>query len=483
MGKSRSAHLVLRTAASLGAVAALTYVGAFLVPMNTATIGFAYLLLVLLVGTFWGFLEAGLASIVATLTYNYFFLPPVGTLTIAEPENWVALFSFLTTSLIASRLSTAARRRAQEAVARQLDLERLYSFSRAILLIEAGEPFARQLAAKLAEIFELTSVVLYDRRSDQFYRGGPFEFEGVEEQLRESAWQGAHFHDSSHQRVITAVRLGTAPIASLAIQGGAMPDSLVQGIANLVAIGLERARAQEMAHQIEAARQSEELRTTLIDAMSHEFKTPLTSIKAATTALLSNPEQHITNRTELIQIADEEANHLEELIDDAVEMARLDSAHIDVRLEMTDMHTLLADLLDSMRAEFEGRRISLQASKAELAVDRRLMKLAVKQLLSNALKYSPPGSPIELNLYNEPLSLQIDIVDHGAGIPGIEQSRIFERFYRSPSVKQKIPGSGLGLSIAHSIARAHRGDLTMKSRTGETTFRMRFPKQEEGARA
>src|ERR1700748_2309768 len=107
-----------------------------------------------------------------------------------------------------------------------------------------------------------------------------------------------------------------------------MSDPVLQGIATLVAIGLERARAQDLAHQVEAARQSEQLRTTLIDAMAHEFKTPLTSIRAATTSLLASPEQTPESRTELLKIADEEAEHLTELIDNAVEMARLDTAQI-----------------------------------------------------------------------------------------------------------------------------------------------------------
>ena len=105
-----------------------------------------------------------------------------------------------------------------------------------------------------------------------------------------------------------------------------MPDPVLQGIANLVAIGLERARAQELAHEVETTRQTERLRTALIDAMAHEFKTPLTSIKAATTSLLAKPDQAVELKTQMLKIADEEADHLKELIDDAVEMARLEAA-------------------------------------------------------------------------------------------------------------------------------------------------------------
>src|SRR5436853_1588966 len=281
----------LRMLASIASVGVVTFVARVAIPVNATTVGFAYLLLVLVVATTWGFLESLVCSIFATLTFNFFFLEPVGTLTIADPQNWVALFSFLATAVIASRLSDQAKRRALDAVKRQQDVERLYTFSRAILLIDGGEPFPKQLLQKLADIFELTAAVLYDRSTGEFYRAGPADFEGMDDQLRDAALQGTTFSDSERHRIIAAVRLGTGPIASLAVQGAQMPDGVLQGIANLVAIGLERARAQDLAHQVEAARQSEQLRTTLIDAMAHEFKTPLTSIKAATTSLLANPGQ------------------------------------------------------------------------------------------------------------------------------------------------------------------------------------------------
>lgn len=466
-----------RVGVSLAGVAIITYVAYRpQVPTYATTVGFAYLLLVLIIATTWGFVEAALTSIVATLTFNFFFLPPLGTFTIGDPQNLVAFFSFLMTSLIASRLSARARRRAQDAIERQQDLERLYTFSRAILLID-GEPFPKQLIHKLAETFNLNAVVLYDRQSGEFYRAGPEEFAGMDDQLRDAALNSTSFSDPERKRVITAIRLGAEPIASLALQGARMPDSVLQGIANLIAIGLERARAQNLAHQVEAARESEQLRTTLIDAMAHEFKTPLTSIKAATTSLLSNPEQPAENRMELLKIADEEAEHLHDLIDDAVEMARLDSAQIELRLEKADVRELIRDVVASLRAGMDGRPVEITSEEGlpAMTVDRRLAMLAVKQVLDNALKYSMPSTPVSIRLRQAGDSIVIEIVDHGKGIPPQEQKRVFERFYRSPAVKQQIPGSGLGLSIANAIVQAHHGDLALTSASGETTFRLTFP--------
>ena len=471
----------IRILFSLAGLAALTFAAHRLVTVNATTIGFAYLLLVLIVASTWGFIEAAILSIAATLAFNFFFLPPVGTFTVADPQNWVALVTFLTTSLIASRLSTKARRRALDAIERQQDIERLYAFSRAILLIEGSTPFPAELMRKLAEIFQLDLAVLYVRRAGEFYRAGPSDLAGLEDQLRDVALKG--ISSSNPSCTLTAVRLGSEPIASLAIQGGRMPDSVLQGIANLVAIGLERARAQDLASEIEATRRSEQLRTTLIDALAHEFKTPLTSIKATTTLLLDSPDQSKENRMELLKLADEEAQRLGNLIDDTVAMARLDTGHIMVNPEISDVAETVSEVVKSLNAELRGRSLEIIQDQDMPATvfDRNLIKLAVKQLVDNAIKYSPPNTPLTIRVHGDDNFVAVEVTDHGKGIPAQEQIRIFERFYRSPSVKHQT-GSGLGLSIAESILHAHGGELTVRSRPGETTFCMKLPMQTTGER-
>jgi two-component system sensor histidine kinase KdpD len=509
-------HLALRLLLSAGGVASVTFVAHKVIPGNPTTVAFAYLLFVLIVASTWGFVEACLSSVLATLAFNFFFLPPVGTFTIADPQNWVALFSFLATSLIASRLSDKAKQKARYAVERQQDVERLYTFSRAILLLDSNASLPKQLVQKLVEVFGLSAAILYDRRSGEVYRAGPSEFEGMHEQLREAALNGTTFSDaeplpwrgepvkpqlvsgqgrpgrkpladgrgSERHWIITAVRLGAEPIASLALQGAQMPDSVLQGIATLIAIGLERARAQDLTHQVEAARQSERLRTTLIDAMAHEFKTPLTSIKAATTSLLADPNQPLDSRTELLKIADEESDHLQDLVDNAADMARLDIAQIDIQPELSDVGQIVREVVASMRVGIDDRQVAIASENPlpPVALDRRLMKLAIKQLVDNSLKYSPQDTPVTVQVLRAGEGVTLEVTNHGAAIPLEEQSRIFERFYRSPSVERQIPGSGLGLSIAHRIARAHHGDLTLTSGPGETTFRMTLPIDHKGSR-
>lgn len=472
----------MRILLALAGLAALTFVAHGIFHVNATTAGFACLLFVLVVASIWGFVEASITSIAATLAFNFFFFPPVGTFNIADAHNWVALFSFLVTSLIASRLSTKAKMRALDAIERRQDIERMYAFSRAILLMDSSEPFETQLIRKLADIFQLTAAALYDRRSGAFYRAGSSDLESADAQLRETALNNIPNLSSQSNYLLAPVRLGSDPIASLAVSGPGISDSVLQGIANLVAIGLERAGAQDLAQQIEATRQSEQLRTTLIDAMAHEFKTPLTSIKAATTGLLANPQQLNANQVELLSIADEDADRLKELIDETVDMARLDTPHIEINPEISDILKIVHEVVHSMRAELEGRHLEIVHDEKIPAIpfDRRLLKLAIKQLIDNAVKYSPAGTALEIQVQQDEKTINVDVTDYGKGISEREQNHIFERFFRSPSIRQQTPGSGLGLSIAHSIMQAHHGDLTVTSQPGRTTFRLTLPAEYRG---
>jgi two-component system sensor histidine kinase KdpD len=197
---------------------------------------------------------------------------------------------------------------------------------------------------------------------------------------------------------------------------------------------------------------------------------------------LDSPDQPRESRTELLKVADEEADHLRDLIDNAVEMARLSTAEIEVHREIADPGEMVRDVVTSLEAEIDGRPFEIRCDEhlPAIAADRRLVKLALKQVLDNALKYSPPRAAVAIGIRQEGETIVVEITDHGKGIPIQEQSRIFDRFYRSPSIQQQIPGSGLGLSIAHSIVRAHNGDLTVASRPGETTFRVILPVNAQG---
>ena len=188
-------HRALRSVMSLLAVGAVTVGGRHIVPDSPTTVGFMYLLVVLIIASTWGFVEAAVAAVAGALCFNYYFFPPLGTLTIADPLNWIALLSFLITALITSRLSAKAEQRARDAMDRQKDLERLYSFSRAILLVEGTESFPREMIGRLTEIFDLEGVLLYDRRTADVHRAGPAEDPDIDERIRDAALGGGSYVD------------------------------------------------------------------------------------------------------------------------------------------------------------------------------------------------------------------------------------------------------------------------------------------------
>jgi signal transduction histidine kinase len=179
----------------------------------------------------------------------------------------------------------------------------------------------------------------------------------------------------------------------------------------------------------------------------------------------------------MLRIADEEAERLKELIDDALDIARLDSDQMTIEMETSDLENAVREVVASMNLRTSDHRVHVETkgSLPPVRVDRRLVKLAIKQLLDNAVKYSAATSPVTVRFLREDGKVVIEVTDHGKGISIQEQHRIFDRFYRSPSVAANVPGSGLGLSIAYRIAEAHGGDLTVRSRPGETTFCLALP--------
>ncbi len=464
-------------AAVLASIAAITFVCYRLIPVNATTVGFVYLVDILVVATAWGLPEATVASIVAMLCLNYFFFPPVGTFTIADPENWVALFAFLATSITASQLSARAKRRTSEAVESQREMERLYALSRAILLTDINQAAAKQIARQVAQTFELPAVTLYDRNSGEIHAAGPEDLPDIEDKLREAAIQGTLFQDQASQVTVTAIRLGGDPIGSLAVRGSSLSETALQSLSNLVAIGLEKVRAQEVASRAEAARQSEELKSTLLDAIAHEFKTPLTSIKAATTALLSEAVPKMPEQRELLTIADEEADRLARLVTEAIQMARIQGG-LQLNRELHSVSSLISVTLQHMKALTEGRQVTVQAPDdlPLMFVDAELIHLALRQIIDNALKYSSPTGSLTVSARAVEISVVISVADQGPGIPKEEQSRIFEKFYRSPRDHHRVTGTGMGLTIALEILRAHGGDISVKSTPGRgSEFSLTLP--------
>lgn len=461
--------LPVRIAVALGSVAALTAVFVRVIHVNATTVGFFYLIDVLVVATAWGFWEAAIASVVAMLCFNFYFLPPIGTFTVADPQNWVALFTFLATSLTASQLSARLKRQTKEALDRQREIERLYALSRAILLTEPGQSTTKEIAHQIAHTFDCPAVALYDRSTDEVYLAGPEGFLNIDGKLRESAMRSTMRHEEVENIVVAPIRLGGQPIGSLAIKDAYMSDAALQSLLNLVAVGLEKARAQDAVNRAEVARQSEELKSTLLDAIAHEFKTPLTSVKAVTTDLLSNPDEPLSQQQRgLLTIADEGADRIARLVNEAIQLARIEGGKFQLNREVHFPSSLISEAIRRTKSLTSGRDLKVEAADdlPLVLVDGELMQMVITHLIDNAVKYSPQGSAIVVSARADDSSVIIHVTDQGPGITQEDQSRIFDKFYRG-SKGQHLTGTGMGLAIAREIIRAHGKEISVRSDPGE----------------
>jgi two-component system, OmpR family, sensor histidine kinase KdpD len=464
----KSLRLILRVGTALALIAATTFALSRIIPVNPTTAGFVYLVAILLIATKGGLVESTISSVVAVLSFNFFFFPPVGTFTIEEPQNWVALFAFLATSLTASQLSAHAKRRALEAEDRRREVERLYALSRALLLIDTSQPSVNQIVQQIAQTCEFPEVALYVRNTGGIHRAG-LEDADIEIKLHESAVRSAVLKNEETNLIVTPIRLGGEPIGTLAFRGGAFSDAALQSLLNLVAIALERANSQKAVMKAEVARQSEELKSTLLDAIAHEFKTPLTSIKAVTTDLLSRfPIGLQPHDQELISIVDESADRLSKLVTDAIQLARIEGGTFKLNLGIHFPGSLVKSVLRQMKSVIEERKIEINVPEdlPPVRVDAELIQVVLTHLLDNALKYSPPSNSISIGARLAEHKVLFYLIDQGQGITLEEQAQIFEKFYRGKN-ERHLQGTGMGLAIAREILRAHGEDIELTSSPGK----------------
>ena len=471
-------RVVVRIAGSLALIALITFLDFRALPVNSTTVALTFLLVILAIATRWGRVEAVIASIAAMLCFNFFFLPPIGTLTIADPQNWVALFAFLVTAIVVSHLSTSARKRAEEALNRQHEMERLYELSRMLMLSAAqGTNLAGEVPYRISQTLGAEAVAFYDRNSGQIYRAGSGAAVTTDGKLKDTALQGTVTYDADARTVILPVSLGGHVTGSIAILGGSLSETGAHALVNLLAIALERETAQASATRAEAARQNEELKSTLLDALAHEFKTPLTSIKAAATALLSEDSQSETQH-ELLTVMDEEADRLSQMVTEAIQMTQIEAGRLQLRKHPVTAQDVVDAALHKLRGRLEGRRVAVQMDPEMrlLDADEELVSLVLQQLLDNALKYSPPDSPLTISAKLDGDAGVISVADQGPGIPDHDHERIFEKFYRGRGSREKTPGTGMGLTIAREIVKAHGGRIWVQSQMGHgSTFSFTLP--------
>ena len=348
--------------------------------VNAATVSLALLLNVLFIATRWGSLPALVASILALLSFNFFFLPPFGTFTIAATDNWIALLAFLVTAVTAGQLSASARKRAEEAETGRREIERLY--------------------AELRDAFERAS-------------------------------------------------------------------------------------------HAEALRQSEKLKSALLDAVTHDLRTPLTSIKASITTLLDevrgriNGEPRVAldaeSRVEMMEVIDEESDRLSRFISGLIELARIEAGELQLRRRWGAVDEIISAALSRAEPITRQHRVELDVEKElpGVRVDERAVSEVVYTLIDNAAKYSTNGSVIRISARRAGDGLiQMAVEDEGPGIPDDLRERVFDKFFRATrdgDVRNHQPtGTGMGLAIAKGIVEAHEGSISIESGRGGTGTRVVF---------
>jgi two-component system sensor histidine kinase KdpD len=454
-----------RFAASL-LLAAIVLAADWELHVNATTAALSLLLAILGISAQFGLPEALVSSVVAMVGFDVLFVPPIGKLTIQDPQNWVALSAFLVTAITASQLSTHARRRAAEAEARQLEIERLYALVQSMMLTGSARKTIREFVNRVVQVFGCTAAAFYSRQTDEFVRSGPESLVVTDHELLSESEVDDPSTDLIRGVALAPVRLGGRPLGSMALIGSPPSDQMVRAIANLIAIAIEKARALEDASHAEAARQSEVLKSALLDSLAHDIKTPLTSIKAAVTSLLGNAPgaDH-----ELLTIINEEADRLNTLAAEVVEMARIEAGKLHLEKQPVAVSELIAGALSELALQLKGRPLKLRVpgDLPKVEADRDFAGQVAKQFIENALKYSPEGSPLEISAELKGGKIIIAVADRGPGIEENERPRIFDKFYRGRRHRFDTKGTGMGLAIAKGIVEAHGEKIWVESEPGQ----------------
>lgn len=435
---------------------------------NSTTVALTFLLAVLIISANWGFWYAAVVAVLATVAFNFFFLPPVGTLTIADPQNWVALFAFLTTAVIAGQLSERARREAVSAIQRRREIERLYAFSQRLLMLENVQELLNSVPRYITEIFGGKGAAVFAQDRTDVYRSSPETREIQIERLQSVAARGEPVFDNAHALAFAPLRLGVRSVGAVGLSGTTLSHESLDALATLIAIAIERTRAIENVGKAEVARENEKLRSAILDSVAHEFRTPLTAIKASVTSLLSSGLDPASQH-ELLTVINEEADRMNHLVEEATQMARLESKQVELDRQTHPIDEAIGRAIEVGKKILGSHPVKIDVAEnlPPVAFDIELIVNVMLQLLENAAKYSSADSPICITGSESEGKVMVSVADRGPGIDEFEQGLVFEKFYRGKDNRYAVQGTGMGLAIAKAVVEAHGGELSVVSQLGQ----------------
>ena len=319
----------------------------------------------------------------------------------------------------------------------------------------------------ICETFGVGAAALYLGNKQKFYHSGagtPFD----EEEMKRTMLRDEPLLDATRSLSFAPVRMGTRAIGSLGISGRLLSRQTLEALGSLIGVAFERARAVEELGKTEASREGERLKSALLDSVTHDFRTPLTSIKASVTSLLSASGSNEAQQRELLTVIDEECDRLNQLVGDAAEMARLDAGEFELNIEPSSMSEIVAAALQHCKSSLSGRtlRVEIPSEIPRVKADVARVKDVLVRLIENANVYTPKDQPITISAEVSDDSVVTSVADRGSGIDEMELGLIFDKFYRGKNQRYLVQGTGMGLPIAKAIVEAHGGTIGVTSQLG-----------------
>ena len=481
--RQRLERLTLRAVAEvLGwscLVLALAYSGYLLhVSVNTASL--LFLLITVFATIASGFWTGSILSLIAAVCLDFFYIPPILHLDVADGVGWLTLGTFEVCALVIGRLSARERERTVEVETHRRQMEQLYELSRATASLDLRQPLGPQLVYLIRQCPDIEGVAIFDGVHARLDHAGSWT--GAEAESARTAYLLDKNIDAVAARTTTRVlRSGLSLVGALTLHGNST-NMLADALASLVAMTFERARSLEKESRAENAHQSERLRGAVLDALAHAFKTPLTAIRIASGGLL-DAEDLSAGHMELATLIDGESIRLSQLCDRLLQTAKLEAEKMRLTWEDVDLSTLIDDVRKELSDSLEGHplAISIPPGLSSVAGDKELLTTVLEQYLDNAAKYSDPQTTIDVSVRDNVSELVVAVHSLGPVIPLNDRERVFERFYRCPEIRTNVRGTGVGLSIVKKAAEAHHGHVWVISAESEgTTFFLSLPKMRYG---
>jgi len=425
-----------------------------------ATLSVVYLPAVLVIAAYWGLTLGLLTAFVSAAAFNFFHLPPLGKFTIADSRNWVALAAFILVAVVVSTMAELARGRAAEAERRRREADLAATLGRELLAGERTQDALRATARRLAEGLSLPSASLELGKVAGNERHLAVPLAGADGETIATLLIPRDIPGDTVERVRTQV----AP-----------------ALAALVAVALHRDAVQAEAVETAALRRSDDLKTALLRAVSHDLRTPLTAIVTAGHALGSSSLTG-EEREQMSTAVVEEGERLSTLIDKLFDLSRLQAGRLEPRRESVSVEEVLLAAEDGLPAAAGHVQLTVDPATPALMADAAQLERAFANLIENALRYSA-AQPVRVSVRQLGTRVVVRVTDRGPGIPERDRERVFEPFYRGSSAGRS-PGSGLGLAIAKGFVEANGGTIAVESLPGQgTSLVVSFPVGDTGSPA